>query len=93
MMQQQEEDGEGEDTEGEQYEDANDYVHPSNVVLEESNEDGTISVGEYGQGGASQSMIQQQTQMQNEVSESYAQEEEEEYGFEDQFHHHHNNFQ
>jgi hypothetical protein len=38
-------------------------------------------------------MIQQQTQMQNEVSESYAQEEEEEYGFEDQFHHHHNNFQ
>ena len=72
ILQQQEDEGEREDTEEEQYEDANDYVHPSNVVLEESNEDGTISVGEYGQGGASQSMIQQQTQMQNEVSESYA---------------------
>ncbi len=81
-----------ENTEEEQYEDANEYIHPSNVVLEESNEDGTISVGEYGQGGASQSMIQQQTQMPNEGGcESYAQEEEE-YGYEDQFHHH-NNFQ
>jgi len=48
-----EEDGEQEQaiqdvTEEEQFEDANDFVHPSNIVLEESNEDGTISVDNYG---------------------------------------------
>jgi hypothetical protein len=45
-------------TEEEQFEDANDFVHPNNVVLEESNEDGTISVDNYGNNaGASQSVI------------------------------------
>ena len=43
-----------EQTEEEQFEDANEYVHPSNIVLEESNEDGTLSVDNYGNnGGAS----------------------------------------
>jgi hypothetical protein len=35
-------------TEEENFEDANEYANPSNVVLEESNEDGTISVDNYG---------------------------------------------
>ena len=43
-----------EQTEEGQFEDANEYVHPSNIVLEESNEDGTLSVDNYGNnGGAS----------------------------------------
>ncbi len=40
-------------TEEEHFEDANDYANPSNIVLEESNEDGTISVDNQGYGGAS----------------------------------------
>ena len=49
-----EEEAQEEATEEEQFEDANDFVHPNNVVLEESNEDGTISVDNYGNnGGAS----------------------------------------
>ena len=51
-------------TEEEHFEIANEYVHPSNVVLEESNEDGTLSVENYGQNGInSQSVVQQQTQI------------------------------
>ena len=50
-------------TEEEQYEDANEFVDPNNVVLEESNEDGTLSVDNYGNGAASQSVLQQHTQM------------------------------